>query len=74
MREIFLSDEQSSVVTAASDPVQVCDGAGKLLGQLVPKGGPTHARAVGFDLDRWIQWDRWIQCWNEWHFGTAEEP
>ena len=68
MKEIFLSDEQSSVVTAATGPVQVCDGAGKVLGQLVPKGGPTGARAVGFDPDRWIR------CWNEWHFGTAEEP
>jgi hypothetical protein len=68
MREIFLSDEQSSVVKTASGPVQVYDRAGKVLGQLVPKGGATGARAVGFDPDRWIQ------CWNEWYFGTAEKP
>ena len=67
MRQIFLSDKQSSVVTAASGPVQVCDGAGKVLGQLVPEGEPSGARAVGLDPDDWVQ------GWNEWYYSSADD-
>jgi hypothetical protein len=67
MREIFLSDEQSSVARAASGPVRVCDGAGNVLGHLVPGEEPGGARAVRLDPDDWVR------CWNERYFSSADD-
>ncbi len=67
MAEIVLDDVQSSLFTSASGPVQVCDTAGQVLGQLVPNGEKYGARSDSYDKDHWVQ------CWHEWHFGTADD-
>jgi hypothetical protein len=76
MFEIILDAAQSSVVTASSGPVQVCDDAGQVLGQLVPNGkhdgqqmpnGEYYSRAGRLDPDHWVR------CWNEWYFSTTDE-
>jgi hypothetical protein len=71
MNEIFLDDAQSSVVTASPGPVQVCDSAGQVLGQLMPNGklanGDYNGRAARMDPDHWVQ------CWNEWYFSADDE-
>ncbi len=73
MYEIFLDDVQSSVVTASSGPVQVRDGAGQVVGQLVPNGqempNDEHYSGRAGRLDP----DHWVKCWNEWYFSTTEE-
>jgi hypothetical protein len=62
MSEILLDDAQSSVVTQSRGSVQVCDRAGRVLGQIVPSGVPNGRP------DK----DRWIDSWNEWYFGIEE--
>jgi hypothetical protein len=62
MTEILLDDAQSSVVTQSRGSVQVCDRAGRVLGQIVPTGEPNGP------ADK----DRWIDSWNEWYFGIEE--
>jgi hypothetical protein len=77
MYEIILDDVQSSVVTAAPGPVQVCDGAGQVLGQIVPNGKHDGQQMpngeYGSGRAGRLDPDHWVKCWNEWYFSTTEE-
>jgi hypothetical protein len=73
MHEIILDDAQSSVVTASPGPVQVCDGAGQVLGQLVPNGQQMPNGEFNSGRAGRLDPDHWVKCWNEWYFSTTDE-